>query len=150
MSKILAISDIHIFDYPQRNSYDKQRLTQARTVAQNIIKAATIEGAERVVIAGDVIEKSVLRPYVQAEVKLFLDTLMSFFKEGYIIWGNHDQDNKSIDSELIDSCLAVMLPPNLYYADQKEKYHHYIVTDKVFVFIFYPSLPLGTNKMKTY
>ncbi len=50
MSKILAISDIHIFDYPQRNSYDKQRLTQARTVAQNIIKAATIEGAERVVI----------------------------------------------------------------------------------------------------
>lgn len=120
MSKILAISDIHIFDYPQRNSYDKQRLTQARTVAQNIIKAATIEGAERVVIAGDVIEKSVLRPYVQAEVKLFLDTLMSFFKEGYIIWGNHDQDNKSVDSELIDSCLAVMLPPNLYYADQKE------------------------------
>lgn len=120
MSKILAISDIHINDYPQRNPSEKYRLYQTRTVVQNILNAARQEGADILVIAGDVIEKSIIRPYVQAEVKLFLDTLMNYFREGYIIWGNHDQDNKSSNSELIDSCLSVMLPPNLYYADQKE------------------------------
>lgn len=120
MSKILAIADIHINDYPQRNPSEKFRLHQTRTVAQNIINAARQEGADILVIAGDVIEKSIIRPYVQAEVKIFLDTLMGYFREGYIIWGNHDQDNKSSNSDLIDSCLSVMLPPNLYYADQKE------------------------------
>lgn len=120
MSKILAISDIHIHDYPQRNPSDKYRLFQTRTVSQNIINVAKNEGAEILVIAGDVLEKSIIRPYVQAEVKLFLDTLMSFFKIGYIIWGNHDQDNKGSDQDFTDSCLSVMLPNNLYYADKKE------------------------------
>ena len=120
MSKILSIADIHIHDYPQRNPNEKYRLYQTRQVAQNIIEAGQREGAEILVIAGDILEKSIIRPYVQAEVKLFLDTVMSAFKVGYIIWGNHDQDNKGSDQEFTDSCLSVMLPSNLYYADQKE------------------------------
>ena len=120
MSKILVVSDIHIHDYPQRNPKEKYRLYQSRNVADNIIKVSKIEGTDIIVIAGDVIEKSVIRPYVQSEVKLFLDTIMSHFKEGFIIWGNHDQDNKSSDSLFEDSCLSVMLPPNLHYADKKE------------------------------
>lgn len=120
MAKILSIADIHIHDYPQRNPNEKFRLYQTRQVAQNIIETAKNEGAEILVIAGDVLEKSIIRPYVQAEVKLFLDTLMSFFRIGYIIWGNHDQDNKGSDQDFTDSCLSVMLPPNLYYSDRKE------------------------------
>lgn len=120
MSKILSIADIHIHDYPQRNPNEKYRLYQTRQLAQNIIEVGRNEGAEILVIAGDILEKSIIRPYVQAEVKLFLDTVMSAFKVGYIIWGNHDQDNKGSDQDFTDSCLSVMLPPNLYYADQKE------------------------------
>ena len=120
MSKILAIADIHIHDYPQRNPEEKFRLYQTRQVAQNIIEVGRREGAEIIVIAGDILEKSIIRPYVQAEVKMFLDTIMSAFKVGYIIWGNHDQDNKGSDQEFTDSCLSVMLPSNLYYADRKE------------------------------
>lgn len=120
MSKILAIADIHIHDYPQRNPSEKYRLYQTRTVAQNILKAAQAEGCDTLVIAGDVIDKWNPRPYVQAEVKGFLDTLMGYFKVGYLIYGNHDQDNKSVNSDFIDSCLSVMLPGNLYYADKKE------------------------------
>ena len=103
MAKILSIADIHIHDYPQRNPNEKFRLYQTRQVAQNIIETAKNEGAEILVIAGDVLEKSIIRPYVQAEVKLFLDTLMSFFRIGYIIWGNHDQDNKGSDQDFTDS-----------------------------------------------
>lgn len=120
MSKILAIADIHIHDYPQRNPSEKYRLYQTRVVAQNILTAAKSEGCDTLVIAGDVIDKWNPRPYVQAEVKGFLDTLMKYFKVGYLIYGNHDQDNKTNSSEFIDSCLSVMLPPNLYYADQRE------------------------------
>ena len=120
MSKIFATADVHIHDYPQRNPSEKYRLYQTKTVAQNIIDAAKLKGAKILVIAGDIMDKWNPRPYVQAEIKLFLDTLMSYFEVGYIIWGNHDQDNKTENSEFIDSCLAVMLPPNLYYADMKE------------------------------
>lgn len=120
MSKILSIADIHIHDYPQRNPEEKYRLYQSRKVAQNIINVGKAEGADILVIAGDILEKSIIRPYVQAEVKYFLDTVMSAFRVGYIIWGNHDQDNKGSDQDFTDSCLSVMLPPNLYYADQRE------------------------------
>lgn len=120
MSRILAIADIHIHDYPQRNPSEKYRLYQTRVVAQNILNAAKQEGCDVLVIAGDVIDKWNPRPYVQAEVKGFLDTLMGYFREGYLIYGNHDQDNKSNNSDFIDSCLSVMLPPNLHYADKKE------------------------------
>lgn len=120
MSKILAISDIHIYDYPQRNPKPLYRLQQTRIVAQNIIKVAAQEKAEYIVLAGDILEKSIIRPYIQAEVKQFLDTLMKYFKQGFIIYGQHDQDNKGTNQDFTDSCLSVMLPPNLYYADKKE------------------------------
>lgn len=120
MSKILAVADIHINDYAQRNPTNRFRLYQgSRTVAQNIIDAGKREGCDYVVFAGDIIEKSILRPYVQSEVKLFLDTIMANFKEGFLIYGNHDVDNKSSDLDINDSCLAVMLPPNLHYAHQR-------------------------------
>jgi len=120
MSKILAVADIHIHDYPQRNPSEKFRLYQTRTVAQNIIEAGQREGCNIIVIAGDIIEKSIIRPYVQAEVKLFLDTIMQYFQYGYIIWGNHDIDTKGSDQVFNDCCLSVMLPSNLYYADKQE------------------------------
>lgn len=119
MSKILAIADVHIHDYPSRNPNNKFRLYQgSRTVAQNIIDVAKREGCEYIVIAGDLIEKSVIRPYIQAEVKLFLDTVMSNFKEGWVIWGNHDLDSKAASQTIDDAVLGVMLPPNLHYAHQ--------------------------------
>lgn len=120
MSKILTVADIHIHAYPNRNPSNDFRLYQgSRTVAQNIIKVAKQQGCEYIVLAGDIIEKSIVRPYVQAEVKNFLDTIMAHFKEGWLIWGNHDQDNKSSDSDITDSCLGIMLPENLHYAHQK-------------------------------
>ena len=120
MSKILAVADIHINDYANRNPSNRFRLYQgSRTVAKNIIDAGKREGCDIIVFAGDIVEKCIIRPYVQAEVKLFLDTIMSHFKEGYIIWGNHDLDGKSVDQDISDACLGVMLPSNLHYAHKK-------------------------------
>lgn len=118
--KILVVSDIHIHDYPQRNPSEKFRLYQTRKVSQNIIEVGKKNGAEVIVLAGDILEKSIVRPYIQAEVKLFLDTIMANFRYGFIIWGNHDEDNRNQEQLFTDACLSVMLPSNLYYADQKQ------------------------------
>lgn len=119
MSKILAVADIHINDYSSRNPSNKFRLYQgSRTVAQNIIDVGKKEGCDYIVFCGDLVEKSVIRPYIQAEVKLFLDTVMSNFKSGMIIWGNHDLDSKSVNQTIDDAVLGVMLPSNLHYAHQ--------------------------------
>lgn len=121
MSKILTIADIHIHDYPTRNPSNRFRLYQgSRIVAQNIIKVGKQEGCDYIVLAGDIFEKSNSRPYVLNEVKYFLDTIMSNFREGIILLGNHDADSKASDNqELSDSALGVMLPSNLHYAHGK-------------------------------
>jgi DNA repair ATPase RecN/predicted phosphodiesterase len=122
MSKILLVSDIHIYDYTNRCPSPQYRLYQSRAVTQNIIEVGKTEGCERIAFLGDICERSIVKPYIQAEVKLFLDTIMNNFKEGYILWGNHDDANsRSTDTmgqSIIDSFLGVMLPPNLHYADK--------------------------------
>jgi len=121
MSKILAIADIHLHDYPQRNSFQFQRLYQgSRIVAKNIIEVGKKEGVDYIAICGDLIEKSIIRPYVMAEAYNFLHTIMSEFKEGWIIWGNHDIDAKSSDQVMTDSCLGLFLPSNLKYMHQQQ------------------------------
>ena len=120
MSKLLVVSDIHINDYAQRNPTNRYRLYQgSRTVAQNIIEVGKREGCDIIVLAGDIIEKSVIRPYIQSEIKIFLDTVMANFSYGFLILGNHDLDNKGIEQDISDACLGVMLPGNLYYANKE-------------------------------
>ena len=120
MSRILTVADIHINDYANRNPENKFRLYQgSRTVANNIIKVGNQENCDIIVLAGDIVEKFLVRPYIQSEVKYFLDTIMSNFNYGFIIWGNHDLDNKSADQDISDTVLGVMLPQNLHYAHQK-------------------------------
>ena len=119
MSKILLVSDVHIGSYASRNPTPDYRLYQgSRTVAGNIIKVGKENNCDYIAFAGDVIEKSILRPYVIAEVKYFLDTIMANFKGGWIIYGNHCLDCKSSDQDIKDSVLGVILPPNLKYAHQ--------------------------------
>lgn len=120
MSKILAVADIHINDYKSRNPELRYRLFQgSRTVAQNIVEVGKACGCEYIVLAGDIVEKFMVRPFVQSEVKAFLDYIMANFKEGYIIWGNHDLEGRSTEQEISDACLGVMLPANLHYAHQQ-------------------------------
>lgn len=116
---ILTVADIHIHDYSNRTPQEHARLDQTRIVAQNIIEVGKANNCEVIVFAGDVVEKSLIRPYIQARVKEFLDTIMSNFSYGFIINGNHDIDHKDQVQAITDSCLGIMLPSNLYYADQQ-------------------------------
>lgn len=121
MSKILAVADIHIDDYSSRNPSNKYRLYQARTVAQNIIDVGKAEGCDYIVFAGDVVEKSMVKSHIQFEVKYFFDAIMKNFKEGYLIYGNHDMEGRLNEQDVTDSFVGIMLPENLHYA------HHQII-----------------------
>ena len=115
------VSDIHIHAHPNRNPENNNyRLYQgSRVVSKNIVDVFKQNGCEAVIFAGDIVEKAIIRPFVQAEVKYFLDYVMSNFRGGWIIWGNHDLDSKSADQSETDSVLGVILPPNLIYAHQQ-------------------------------
>lgn len=119
MSKILAIADIHIHDYPNRNPNDRFRLDQSSIVADNIIAVAQREGIDTIVIAGDTLEKSMTRAYILGNARNFLWKIMSYFREGFIIWGNHDLDTKGSNQLDEDCYLSLFLPPNLHYADHR-------------------------------
>ena len=122
MSKILTVADVHISDYKHRNPNSDPyfRLHQgSRVVAQNIIKVGKETGCDYIVLAGDMIETYTFKPYVLAEVKNFLYTIMQHFKEGWIIWGNHDIGTKFSEQNIFDSGIGSVLPDNLHYAHQK-------------------------------
>ena len=119
MGKLLVVADVHIHDYSNRNPQNGFRLSQWKVVADNIIEVGKTEGCDTIVFAGDIVEKSIIRSYIQAEVKNFLYKVMEHFKQGYIIWGNHDLDGRSTIQSQVDSVLGIILPPNLYYAHQK-------------------------------
>ena len=119
MSKVLLVADVHIGSYSSKNPTGDYRLYQgSRVVSQNIIKVGKAQGCDYIAFAGDVIEKSVLRPYIIAEVKYFLETVMQHFKGGWLIYGNHCLDCKSSEQDINDSVLGLILPPNLKYAHQ--------------------------------
>ena len=118
MGKLLVVADVHIHDYSNRNPQNGFRLSQWKVVADNIIEVGKTEGCDTIVFAGDIVEKSIIRSYIQAEVKNFLYKVMEHFKQGYIIWGNHDLDGRSTVQSQVDSVLGIILPPNLYYAHQ--------------------------------
>lgn len=119
MGKLLVVADVHIHDYSNRNPQNGFRLSQWKVVADNIIEVGKTEGCDTIVFAGDIVEKSIIRSYIQAEVKNFLYKVMEHFKQGYIIWGNHDLDGRSAVQSQVDSVLGIILPSNLYYAHQK-------------------------------
>lgn len=116
---ILIVADIHIHDYANRNPWPRARLDQTMIVAKNIVEEAKKAECDYIAFAGDTLEKTMNEPLVLAKTKEFLDYVMSFFIEGWIIWGNHDQKNKSSDQGIEDSALGVMLPSNLHYADKQ-------------------------------
>jgi ABC-type transport system involved in cytochrome c biogenesis ATPase subunit/cell division protein FtsL/Icc-related predicted phosphoesterase len=116
---ILGIADVHLHDYAQRNPTPKFRLYQSDLVADNIIKVGKENNCEIIVIAGDLLEKAVIRPYIVNEVWKFLNKIMSNFREGYILLGNHDCDNKSSDQGVEDSIISFILPSNLHLVDKK-------------------------------
>lgn len=116
---MLICSDLHLWDYSSRNPSNRFRLYQTRIIAQNIIEVAKQEGCEYLTLAGDLVERPICSPYIQVEVKRFLDTLSPNFKAISIIFGQHDRASKSNDALLEDSVISVMMPPNCYYMDRQ-------------------------------
>lgn len=106
--KVLITSDIHIYDYPQYNQ-DGFRLTQFERLAHRINEIAEEQGCEMLIIAGDIIHKPVLRPYIVYAANQFMSILGGKFGENIrFILGQHDLDTKSTTHYNTDSIVPII------------------------------------------
>lgn len=121
MSKCLIVADLHLHDYSNRNPEPLYRLNQTDKVAENIILVGKKEGVDKIIFAGDVVEKFLVPPYIQGKVKEFLDNIMGEFQSGFCIFGNHDVEYRSARTDgLVNSFLSLILPQNLLYVNKKQ------------------------------
>ena len=124
MSKILITSDIHFDTYPTRTPTQDYRLNQSYQVIENLLEVSRKEGAEYIFILGDLLEKQNRDSPVHSVVKKCLERLMTGFRCGYYILGNHDMNARTVSSESsendkINSYIHLYCPDSLIYADRK-------------------------------
>ena len=124
MSKILITSDIHIDTYPTRTPTWDYRLNQSYQVIENLLDIARREGTEYIFILGDLLEKQNRDSPVHSVVKNCLSRLMTGFRCGYYILGNHDMNARTVSSESsendkVNSYIHLYCPDSLIYADRK-------------------------------
>lgn len=124
MSKILITSDIHFDSYPNRTPSEGYRLNQSYQVVENLLEVGKREEADYIFILGDILEKQNRDSDIHSVVKDCLRKLMTGFKEGYYILGNHDMKAKSVSSEsterdMISSYIHLYAPDTLHYMDRK-------------------------------
>lgn len=124
MSKILITSDIHFDSYPNRTPSAGYRLNQSYQVIENLLDIGRKEEIDYIFILGDILEKQNRDSDIHSVVKNCLTKLMTGFKAGYYILGNHDMKAKPVSSEstendLLSSYLHLYTPSSLYYMDKK-------------------------------
>lgn len=124
MSKILITADIHFDSYPTRTPSKEYRLNQSYLVVENLLDISKKEGAEYIFILGDLLEKQNRDSPIHSVVKKCLSKLISGFKYGYYILGNHDMNARTVSSEssendMINSYIHLYCPDKLIYADKK-------------------------------
>lgn len=124
MSKILITADIHFDSYPNRTPTEGYRLNQSYQVVENLLEIGRREQAEYIFILGDILEKQNRDAPIHSVVKNCLYKLMTGFKDGYYILGNHDMNARSIGSEstendMLGSYLHLYAPDSLHYVDKK-------------------------------
>lgn len=117
-------SDLHFDSYPNRTPTASYRLDQSYIVVENCLEIARNEGIDTIFILGDILEKQNRNSEVHAVAKECLSRLMSGFKKGYYILGNHDINARSISQETSEfdknnSYIPLYCPSNLIYMDRK-------------------------------
>lgn len=122
---IVITADWHLDSYPNRTPTKDYRLKQSYRVVDKVLEAVRREGgADTIFILGDLLEKQNRDSIVHSVVKSCLFRLMSGFKVGYYILGNHDINARSLGSEssendYINSYIPLYCPPNLIYSDKR-------------------------------
>lgn len=124
MSKILIVSDIHFDSYPSRTPTKDYRLNQSYQVVENLLEVAKKEETEYVFILGDILEKQNRDSPIHSVVKECLEKLMTGFKKGYYILGNHDMNARTVsiestENDKINSYIHLYCPESLIYADRQ-------------------------------
>lgn len=103
--KYIITADYHLDDYSRYNMYPKSRLYQSIEVAKMIGQLGKSSGAKVLILAGDIINKPINRPYINHVLKQVFDEFCNYFEKIYFIRGQHDLDSKASSYSYNDSDL---------------------------------------------
>jgi DNA repair exonuclease SbcCD nuclease subunit len=70
--KYLITGDVHIDDYVKYNLSPKQRLLQFPKLAKLYVELGKVHKCDRIILAGDTLNKATNRPYVENIVREFI------------------------------------------------------------------------------
>jgi predicted MPP superfamily phosphohydrolase/ABC-type molybdenum transport system ATPase subunit/photorepair protein PhrA len=116
---ILIISDIHIGNYPNYETYKYERLEFYLTYAKRIIEIAQENNCKVLFIAGDFMDAPVNSPEVLRIAKQVINIWESYFDKIYYILGQHDLKSKNYDDPNVDkySITNVLAGSKMRYSD---------------------------------
>lgn len=117
--KFLITADWHIDSYSDYNYNPNSRLDQFTKLAERIVEIGREQRCEVLVLAGDFINRPVLRPYLQHKVKEVIEILESGFEKIYYILGQHSTDSKSDDLSEHDTVLTLFESDKFMYMNHK-------------------------------
>lgn len=121
MKRKLIVGDPHIDDYPRNNAYHKSRFLQFPILANLIVDSGRLNNCKELILAGDILNKPVNRPYVSHMLDEFFSILSAGFESVYFIIGQHDTDSKSIIQKLEDTEMTRIpkMYPNVKYMNHE-------------------------------
>lgn len=116
---ILIISDVHIGNYPNYETYKYERLEFYITYARRIVEIAQENNCKVLFIAGDFMDAPVNSPEVLRVAKQVIDIWDCYFDQMYYILGQHDLRSKNYDDPNVDiySITNVLASSKMRYSD---------------------------------
>lgn len=117
--KFLITADWHIDNYSDYNHYPNFRLDQFLKLAHRVVEIGKEQDCKVLVIAGDFINRPVLRPFLQHRVKEIVEVLESGFEHIYYILGQHSTDSKSDELSEHDTVLTIFESEKFQYMNHK-------------------------------
>lgn len=117
--KIAIISDVHIGNYPNYESYPYERLNWYPNFAHEVVDKCRKSGITHLFIAGDLSDRSTNTPQIQNVIRTVLNIFESYFTKVFYINGQHDlrtRDYDNVDNNT-QSCLHAMAPNQFIYGD---------------------------------
>lgn len=117
--KYLLLADIHIDNYPDYNYSRLFRLNQFIKLAEEIVELGKQYGCEKLILAGDTLNRPTNRPKVNHTLGRFANTVSTGFKEILFILGQHDTDTKSNIIDYEDTMMTTLTQYGFKYMDHQ-------------------------------
>lgn len=121
---MLGVADVHIYAYTRYSDFNDQdipsRLGNYERLAHDLVHVGHEKNCPVLVIAGDLLQASVLPPMTINAAKRFIEVVAAGFQQVIVIPGQHDLDVK-IDAGTVDHSIISPIADRVTYHTEPHK-----------------------------